>query len=390
MILYKGGMLRKILMAGVSVILTLVVAGPSSAASTQLAQRQTSRTTVAAADAAVAHTVAGVDLHDGMVLKDGSTYYLYGTQYACGFRWGIVTPTNFCGFGVATAPSLDGPWSAITTLFSPNSIDPYNGRTWEDQCTRRNNAGCFNPRMIQRASDGVWILWFNSVADYGDNGANAYNVMGCAGPAGPCGPGAVPNGSYAKPKIYTCVTNGDFGIFMNGTSAYIQCTMTNQTIAMEKLDVWWANGTGNVAGNGLTNLGGYTASEGPGAYFDATSGKWITTLNYDNCGYGSGCGLAYATAPSPMGPWTVPANWGFAVDTKARATISWNSCGGQPRTMSVVDGVPYQMIDLWVPGTDGDSRNQKDAGVLITPLSFNNQANTPGVPWHPFDDLKCG
>ncbi|SCF06801.1 hypothetical protein GA0070564_10329 [Micromonospora mirobrigensis] len=374
--------------AGVGVLLTLTLAvwvnsGTASAT-------QSSGTTLPAASAAVPVALSGIDLHDGMVLKDGDTYYLYGTRYACGFRWNTATPTNFCGFGVATAPSLAGPWSQITNLFDPNSIDPYNGRTWRDECTRNNNAGCFNPRMVQRSSDGVWILWFNSVADYADGpGRNSYNAMGCAGPAGPCGPGAGAHGSYNKPKIYTCVTNGDFGIFTDGTSAYLICTMTNQTLAMEKLDVWWTNGTGNVAGNGVTNIAGYTASEGPGAYFDSTSGKWVMTLNYDNCGYGSGCGLAYATAPSPLGPWTAPRNWGIAVDSKARATISWNSCGGQPRTVSVVDGVPYQIIDLWVPDANDDSRNQTNAGLLITPLVFRDPPNTPGVPWQPFEELRC-
>lgn len=386
--------MNKLITASVSVLLALaasvVVTGvTASAAAAPNDDRQTSRTTATAAASSNAFTVTGVDLHDGMVLEHNGTYYLYGTQYACGFRWGLSTPTNWCGFGVATAPSLDGPWSSITTLFSPNSIDPWNGRTWRDQCTRLSNKGCFNPRMIQRASDGVWILSFNSPADYAENKSNAYNFMGCAGPAGPCGPGA-PNGSYNKPAMYVCSANGDFAIFADGTTAYIACTLPGTIgISVEKLDKWWTNGIGNTTGGGASDIAGFDTVEGPGAYFDATSGKWVMTVNYKNCGYGSGCGLAYATAPSPVGPWTTPANWGFSVDSKARATISWNSCGGQPRTVSVVNGVPYEIIDLWVPGDAGDSRNQTDAGLLITPLSFRNPANTPGVPWQPFENIDC-
>jgi hypothetical protein len=334
------------------------------------------------------HFISGLDLHDGTLVQDGTTYYLYGTQYACGFRWSLASPTNWCGFGVAHAASLDGPWSGITTLVSPNSIDPWNGMTWRAECTRANNAGCFNPRMMQRP-DGVWILSFNSPADYAVSHANAYNFEGCEGPEGPCGPGSGPHGSYNKPAMYTCATNGDFTIFNSGPTAYIVCTMPNQTLAEEQLDAYWTNGTGNISGHGSANLSGYGSAEGPGVYFDAVNSKWIMTLSYKNCGYGSGCGTAYAWAYSPSGPWYNPGNFGFAVDSKARSTLSWNSCGGQPRTVGVVDGVAYQVIDLWVPGAWGDSTNQTGASLLLTPLVHNNQLNTPGVPWQPFASLAC-
>ncbi|MFD0571944.1 hypothetical protein ACFQ0T_25405 [Kitasatospora gansuensis] len=61
-------------------------------------------------------TIKSIDLHDGMVLKDGSTYYLYGTEYGCGFRW-LDARAPWCGFGVSTAPSPDGPWSPPRLLF---------------------------------------------------------------------------------------------------------------------------------------------------------------------------------------------------------------------------------------------------------------------------------
>jgi hypothetical protein len=375
-------------------LLALLIGFPPSVSATPTTRGNTSKppqTNVSAATAGSVHSISGVDLHDGMMLSFGGTYYLYGTQYSCAagqFRWGITTASVWCGFGVATSSSPDGPWSAITILVSRTSTDPWNGRTWQDECTRASNAGCFNPRMVQRY-DGVWILSFNSPADYAVEHANAYNFMGCEGPSGPCGPGSGPHGSYNKPAAYTCATNGDFTIFNSGSTAYIVCTMPNQTMAEEQLDVNWTNGTGNIAGHGATNLAGFTRAEGPGVYYDVASSLWVMTLSYYNCGYGSGCGAAYATASSPMGPWTAPANWGFAVDAKARAVLSFNSCGGQPRTVSVVDGVPLQGIDLWVPGTAGDSRNQSAAGILFTPLAFHNPANTPGTGWQPFDNLEC-
>ena len=323
-----------------------------------------------------AHTITGVDLHDGTVLKVDSTYYLYGTKYGCGFTWGNPA-THWCGFGVSTAPSLDGPWSAVTTLVAPTDVDTWTGLTWDVSCMRAGGAGCFNPRMVQRG-DGVWILWFNSPSDFAATGANAYYAMGCNGPAGPCGPGNPPYGSLFKPALYVCAHNGDFSIVTDGPTAYIACTMWNQTLAIEKLDQWWVNGTGQ----GVNTVAGFDQAEAPGAYFDPTISKWVMTLNYRNCGYGAGCGLAYATAPTLLGPWSSPTTAGFLLDVRSRAVISANSCGGQPRTVTVLDGVAYQVIDLW----DG-ARNQTNAPTLLSPLVVDDMVTQR--PWHPFHDIQC-
>src|SRR5689334_24099336 len=37
-----------------------------------------------------------LDAHDGTLVLFGSTYYLYGTSYACGY--GYQQNSNFCGF----------------------------------------------------------------------------------------------------------------------------------------------------------------------------------------------------------------------------------------------------------------------------------------------------
>lgn len=323
-----------------------------------------------------AHLITGVDLHDGTVVKVDGTYYLYGTKYGCGFTWGNPA-THWCGFGVSTAPSLDGPWSPVTTLVAPTDVNTWTGLTWDASCMR-GGAGCFNPRMVQRG-DGVWILWFNSPADFAATGANAYYAMGCNSPTGPCGPGHPPYGGLYKPALYLCGQNGDFSIIPDGTgSAYIACTQANQTIRIEKLDQWWVNGTNQ----GVVTVAGFDQSEAPGAYWDPTISRWVMTLNYRNCGYGAGCGLAYATAPSLLGPWSSPTTAGVTTDVHSRAVISANSCGGQPRTVTVLDGTPYQVIDLW----DG-AMNQTSAPVLITPLVAND-LNTLR-PWRPFHEIAC-
>ncbi len=53
--------------------------------------------------------------------------------------------------------------------------------------------------------DGVWVLWFNAVKDWGSYHVPAYYVMGCNGPLGPCGYQAGrPHGSTHKPKLGIC------------------------------------------------------------------------------------------------------------------------------------------------------------------------------------------
>lgn len=334
---------------------------------------------VTSATDASSFTLTGIDLHDGMILQSGGTYYLYGTEYACGFTWRANT-TPFCGFGVSTSPSMTGPWSTPTLLFDPNAIDPFTGTTWQVECGSA-GAGCFNPRMIQRTwgpADGVWILWFNSPADYARNTANAYNVMGCNGPAGPCGYTA-PHGSYHKPSLDTCGGNGDFSIVTDGGNLpEILCTQANQTLSAQQISYWGVDGQ---PGTGSNNLAGLTNVETPGAYRDINTGTWILTYSDPNCGYCAGDGTGYATSAALTGPWTAPNNPGVAAPATGRRDLSATSCGGQPRTVSLINGVPYQGIDLWT-----GALNETSAGLHYEQLTYTGQA----VPtWQPFVPWPC-
>lgn len=324
-------------------------------------------TVVPSAATASVITVEGIDLHDGTVAKFGNTYYLYGTMYGCGYHWRQNSP--WCGFGVSTAPSLMGPWSAPTQLFSPASWNSYAKMSWNSECGV-SGAGCFNPRMVQRTwgpNDGVYILWFNAPADYSRNGANAYYAMGCNGPAGPCGDAAgPPYGSTHKPAMYKCSGNGDFSIVMNGSDPpQMLCTMANQTFASEQLNYWGVDGN-NV---GSTNLAGLTNVESPGAYRDPATGTWVLTYSDRNCGYCTGTGTGYATASGLTGVWTAPTSKGYDAPVASRRLLSATSCGGQPRTVFEVDNQAYQFIDLWGQWS-GDSSNQAGAGLLFAPLEY--------------------
>ena len=352
----------------------------SAAALTGVSQPAQATTSVAA-DGSI--LVTGLDLHDGMVANFDGTYYLYGTMYGCGFQW-LITPTTFCGFGVSTAPALTGPWSAPTLLFSTSGIDPYTGWTWANLCVG-GGAGCFNPRMIRRG-DGVFILWFNSPYTWTHWGsANAYNVMGCNGPTGPCGAEAgPPNGTSNKPSLSICSANGDFAIHTSGADAWIVCTRPTMDLRQEKLNVWWSGG----AGVGLYTLAGLTKVESPGVYYEPALGKWVLTFAIPNCGYCTSTGTAYATSSSPAGPWTVPTDLAASgAPGNGRQMISPDSCGGQPRTVSVVDAQPYELVDLWT-----GARNETTAGLYLVALHTQapvGVAGDGGLFRGPFAQWSC-
>lgn len=328
--------------------------------------------------------IQGLDLHDGAVTKaaDGE-YVLVGTLYGCGFQW-AVAGTSWCGFGYSTAGSLAGPWSTPKLLFSPGSTDPWTRTTWADECGST-GAGCFNPRLVQRrgwgADDGAWLLLFNSPADYNRNHSNAYNVMGCgvAGTRIGCGPGekVSGHGSYTKPSLNYCNGNGDVGVFVGNGALDLMCTMPGQTLSVEQLNRW---GTG-TSGLGASHVGGLKDVEGPGVYQDPATGTWIATFSDTNCGYCSGDGTGYATARNPLGPYVSPVNLGFSAPAQGRRDLSATSCGGQPRTVSVLDGQAWQGIDLWT-----GSRNETTAGLLFQPLTYTGTpaaAAGDGTRWSP-------
>jgi hypothetical protein len=340
--------------------------------------------------ATVPTLVEGVDLHDTTVKRFGDTYYMYGSMYACGYQW-YVSNTPWCGFGVSTASSPQGPWSTPKLLFSTTSTDPSTGRTWQATCGGTGQ-GCFNPRMIQRAGwgpdDGTFILWFNAPRQFTDGAQTAYNVMGCNSPVGPCGPTAgAPHGSYNKPALDVCAgANGDFGIIDSGTGGRpaIVCTRSgNSGIGIQELN-WW--GSGGNSGVGVTQVAGLADVEGPGGWWDPTTQQYVITYSDQGCGYCAGTPAGYATAPSLYSGWTAPGNVGWGAPVWGRRIFSPNSCGGQPRTVTVLDGQPYQVIDLWL-----GQRNETSADTLLTPLTYTPTTGAPGDGriWIPPVSLSC-
>lgn len=331
-------------------------------------------------------TISGLDLHDTTMKRYGDTYYLYGSMYGCGYEW-YISGTPWCGFGVSTAPSPQGPWTAPKLLFSPTSQDPWSKRSWQETCGGTGQ-GCFNPRVIVRSgwgyNDGVPILWFNSPRHYSDTGANAYNVMGCASVTGPCGPGVTPNGSYNKPSLSVCSGNGDFGMIERpGTRPAIVCTMPGaDALNIEELNYSGSGGTGT----GVRQVAGMDHVEGPGGWWDETTQRYVLTYSAEGCGYCAGTPIGYATSAALYSGWTAPGNVGWGAPDFARRTFDTSSCGGQPRTVTVLDGQPWQIIDLWL-GT----RNETNADTHLVPLHYTPQPGVPGDGqiWRPPLTLAC-
>ncbi|MEU0675489.1 hypothetical protein ABZ330_21860 [Streptomyces sp. NPDC006172] len=358
----------------------------SSAPGTESASATTSPPAPAATASPV--LVEGLDLHDATVKKVGSTFYMWGSMYGCGYEW-YSGGSPWCGFGVSTASSLQGPWTTPKLLFSPTSQDPWSKRSWQETCGAGNAQGCFNPRMIIRSGwgydDATPILWFNSPRHYSDSGANAYNVMGCASLTGPCGPGAVPNGSYNKPSLQVCSGNGDFGIIERaGARPAIVCSMPGASqLNLEELNYSGSGGTGT----GVRKIAGMSGPiEGPGGWWDETTQRWILTYSDQGCGYCAGTPAGYATAPSLYSGWSAPGNVGWGYPEWGRRIFSPNACGGQPRTVTTIDGRPWQIIDLWI-----GQRNETAADTLITPLTYSPTTGTPGDgrPWIPPVSFPC-
>jgi len=348
----------------------------------------TATPTPAAEPSPTTFTIQGLDLHDGTIKHYADTYYAYGTMYGCGYQW-YIPNTPWCGFGVSTAPTLNGPWTTPTPLFSPSSQDPWTSRTWQETCGGTGQ-GCFNPRMIQRtgwgANDGVYVLWFNAPRHYSDTGANAYNIMGCNSPAGPCGPTAgAPYGSYHKPSLSVCAGNGDFGMIeRSGQTPAVVCTMPGATqLNLEQLDKWGANGTAKGVKK-VANMDG--PIEGPGGWWDDTTQQYVLTYSDQGCGYCSGTPIGYATTPDLYAGWTAPGNVGWGAPAWARRDFDPSSCGGQPRTVTVIDGQAWQIIDLW-HGT----RNEATAATHLVPLHYTPTTGTPGdgTVWRPPLALAC-
>ena len=286
-----------------------------------------------------------IDAHDGEIAYFQGTYYLYGTSYDCGFAW-QNKQAPFCGFKVYSSPDLVN-WTDKGYLFDAQTP------VWQTRCNG-NTYGCFRPHVIFNQKTGKYVLWINVY----DN-QTGFRVFTSASPLGPFQEVAEPKLAVNGNAPVAGLNNGDHDTFVDDDgTAYIAYTdwRAKGAIVIEQLSPDYLSGSNRFV-QGVTE----SKTEAPGLF--KRRGIYYVTYSDPNCGYCSGTGTSYRTAPSPLGPWS------------KGIQISQNSCGGQPSFVSTIklgtDSLFLYGSDLWNNG----ARNEALANYYWAPLSFNDDGS---------------
>jgi hypothetical protein len=198
-------------------------------------------------------------------------------------------------------------------------------------------------------STATYVLWINAY----DNSV-CYHVFTSATPTGPFTEQAVP-ALALDTGAAGGVNNGDEALFVDddgtGYIAYTDWT-SGGAIAIEELDPSYLSGTGNVV-TAVTP----GSTEAPALF--KRDGVYYLTYSDPNCGYCTGTGLSYRTAPAPLGPWS------------AGTEINSTSCGGQP---SFVAPLPIDTGTAYLFGSDlwTGAHNEATANYYWAPLAFED------------------
>ena len=282
-----------------------------------------------------------IDAHDGEIAYFNGVYYLYGTSYGCGFEWGHKD-APFCGFKVYTSSDLVN-WKERGELFDAST------KIWQTRCNG-NTYGCFRPHVIYNKRTAKYVLWINVY----DNSVG-YRVFTSSNPEGPFVEKAEPKLAVNSGAPAAGLNNGDHDTFVNDDgTAYLAYTdwRAKGAIAIEQLSDDYLTGTGKVT-RSITP--GQT--EAPSLF--KRNGIYYLIYSDPNCGYCSGTGASYRTAPTPMGPWS------------EGIRISDNSCGGQP---SFVSSIKLKTGDVFLFGSDlwnNGAKNESLANYYWAPLTFD-------------------
>lgn len=212
-----------------------------------------------------------VDAHDGAIQRFGSTYYLYGTSYDCGYQWQYNT--TFCGFKVYSSPDL-AHWTDRGHVVAPRSCK-----------------FCFRPHVVYNKSTHRYVMWVND-----QDAKDKFRVYTARRPTGPFTEQPVPD----LPDQTHCTADLDVYADDDGT-AYLTCSNAGWHIAVIKLTPDYLRAAGPFDVTGVTHV------EAPSIF--KRNGTYYLTMSDPNCGYCTGTGTAYLTAKSPLGPWTGHDAW---------------------------------------------------------------------------------
>ena len=280
-----------------------------------------------------------LDAHDGEIALFEGTYYLYGTSYACGFRW-QQAGAPFCGFKVYSSTDL-AHWRDCGFLFDAR------GKAWQDRCGG-GGYGCYRPHVLYNKATGKYVLWINVY----DN-RSGYMVFTAPSPVGPFTEAPEPVLGVNRSAPAGGLNNGDHDLFLDDDgTAWLAYTdwVAGGSIVVERLDADFLSGTGSYAR--VTPA----RTEAPALF--RRGNRYYLAYSDPNCGY-CATGTSYRSAEAILGPWS------------GGSKLSGNSCGGQPSFVSVFPGplgpVHLYGSDLW----NDAAKNEALAGYYWAPLRFS-------------------
>ena len=281
-----------------------------------------------------------VAAHDGEIAQFNGVYYLYGTSYDCGYEWGNKD-APFCGFKVYTSKDLNN-WEDKGYLFDAKTA------IWQARCNGK-TYGCYRPHVIFNKKTALYVLWINVY----DNQVG-YRVFTSKSPAGPFMEVAEPKLAVNADMPVAGLNNGDHDTFVDVDGrAYLAYTdwRSSGAIIIEELSDDYLTGTGK-------HVKSVTSEKTEAPCLFKRNNLYYVIYSDPNCGYCSGTGTSYKTAPSPLGPWSDP------------ISISKTSCGGQPAFVSVLkinsQNIYIYGSDLW----NNAAKNEALANYYWAPLSF--------------------
>lgn len=302
---------------------------------------------------------ARLDAHDGTIVQDpAGTMWLFGTSYGCGFQ--LSVSLAWCGVRVYRSTDLQtwAPAGAVGGMYAFDHL----GGGWQARCGGQ-VFGCFRPHVARRP-DGTWVMWLNVA-----HSAAGYAVLTAPAPGGPYA--EVPDPPALAVSDGSGMPYGDQDITPDPADpavAWIAYTAIDHAgggnvhdIVVERLDPAWTSGTGQFARLGKALV------EAPGLF--VRGGRWYLVYSDPACPY-CATTAGWASAPGPLGPWTV-------------SPLRFTACGGQPADVNVLRRpaggvVPVYQTDRWVRGAGNALvANQYLANNYLAPLTFSPDGSIP-------------
>ncbi len=285
-----------------------------------------------------------IDAMDGGIIQVGSTYYLYGDSYSCGFT--VASTSDWCGFNLYTSTDLNV-WHKIGSLVDQNDSG------WKARCSRSpDNDGCFRPKLAFNAADNQFVLWMWAPVPTTSGG---YYVATCATLAlNSCVYSNSPTPNVSPGDV------GDAGLFVDDNGdGYLIFSNSSGTRCpyVSKLTADYKNFTGSAT-QVVTSCG--IGIEAPNIY---RKGSVYYATYGQLCDYCPGTDTSYSTASTPLGTWTTG------------GVLTADSCNGQnvgTFKLTINSATVYLYIASQpVPsGPLATSRNQSQANSFYHIMTF--------------------